>query len=83
MAGRMHVDVVEHFGNVQPFLAAATALWLHGAAAMEFGPGLLAEDLLPGVFRGLQDAAARTKVGCQAASPAVSFVGRECDDLAS
>jgi NAD(P)H-hydrate epimerase len=36
------------------FLAAAAAVWLHGAAAAEFGPGLLAEDLpdlLPGVLR--------------------------------
>ncbi len=39
-----------------PFLAAAAAVWLHGAAAAEFGPGLIAEDLpdlLPGVFRRL------------------------------
>jgi NAD(P)H-hydrate epimerase len=31
-------------------------VWLHGAAATEFGPGLIAEDLpdlLPGVFRRL------------------------------
>jgi NAD(P)H-hydrate epimerase len=31
-------------------------VWLHGAAAADFGPGLLAEDLpdlLPGVFRRL------------------------------
>ena len=41
-----------------PFLAAAAAVWLHGAAAAEFGPGLIAEDLpdlLPGVFRRLND----------------------------
>jgi NAD(P)H-hydrate epimerase len=39
-----------------PFLAAAAAVWLHGAAATEFGPGLLAEDLpdlLPGMLRRL------------------------------
>ena len=38
------------------FLAAAAAVWMHGAAAAEFGPGLLAEDLpdlLPGVLRRL------------------------------
>ncbi len=42
--------------GMDPFLAAAAAVWLHGAAALGFGPGLLAEDLpdlLPGVFRQL------------------------------
>jgi NAD(P)H-hydrate epimerase len=42
--------------GMQPFLAAAAAVWLHGAAAAHFGPGLLAEDLpdrLPAVFRRL------------------------------
>jgi NAD(P)H-hydrate epimerase len=42
--------------GMAPFLAAAAAVWLHGAAAAEFGPGLLAEDLpdlLPAVFRRL------------------------------
>jgi NAD(P)H-hydrate epimerase len=42
--------------GIEPFLAAAAAVWLHGAAAVAFGPGLLAEDLpdrLPGVFRHL------------------------------
>jgi NAD(P)H-hydrate epimerase len=41
---------------MEPFLAAAAAVWLHGAAATEFGPGLIAEDLpelLPRVFRRL------------------------------
>jgi NAD(P)H-hydrate epimerase len=42
--------------GMEPFLAAAAAVWLHGAAAKAFGPGLIAEDLpdlLPGVFRQL------------------------------
>jgi NAD(P)H-hydrate epimerase len=42
--------------GMEPFLAAAAAVWLHGAAAAAFGPGLLAEDLpdlLPGVFQRL------------------------------
>ena len=40
--------------NMEPFLAAAAGVWLHGAAAAAFGPGLIAEDLadmLPGAFR--------------------------------
>jgi hydroxyethylthiazole kinase-like uncharacterized protein yjeF len=44
--------------GVEPFLAAAAAVWLHGAAANEFGPGLIAEDLpelLPRVLRSLDD----------------------------
>ena len=39
-----------------PFVAAAAAVWLHGAAARAFGPGLISEDLpetLPGVLRAL------------------------------
>ncbi len=39
--------------GVPPFEAAAAAVWLHGAAARAFGPGLIAEDLpeaLPGVL---------------------------------
>jgi NAD(P)H-hydrate epimerase len=43
--------------GMEPFLAAAAAVWLHGAAAREFGPGLLAEDLpdlIPGVLRRLE-----------------------------
>ncbi|NVN93475.1 MAG: NAD(P)H-hydrate dehydratase [Desulfuromonadales bacterium] len=42
--------------GMNTFLAAAAAVWLHGAAAAEFGPGLIAEDLpdlLPVVFRKL------------------------------
>ena len=42
--------------GMEPWLAAAAAVWIHGAAAADFGPGLLAEDLpdlLPAVFRRL------------------------------
>ncbi|MDP9084142.1 MAG: NAD(P)H-hydrate dehydratase [Pseudomonadota bacterium] len=42
--------------GVEAFPAAAAAVWMHGAAAAEFGPGLLAEDLpdlLPAVLRRL------------------------------
>jgi NAD(P)H-hydrate epimerase len=41
--------------GMEPFLAAAAAVWLHGAAASAFGPGLLAEDLpdrLPALLAG-------------------------------
>jgi NAD(P)H-hydrate epimerase len=47
--------------GMEPFLAAAAGVWLHGAAAAAFGPGLLAEDLpdlLPGVLRRLQSTSA-------------------------
>ena len=43
--------------GMAPFLAAAAGVWLHGAAANEFGPGLIAEDipdLLPVVLRRLE-----------------------------
>jgi NAD(P)H-hydrate epimerase len=39
--------------HMDPFLAAAPAVWLHGAAATVFRPRLIAKDLpdlLPGVF---------------------------------
>jgi NAD(P)H-hydrate epimerase len=42
--------------GMDAFDAAAAAVWMHGAAAQDFGPGLLAEDLpdlLPGVMRRL------------------------------
>ncbi len=42
--------------GVDAFLAACAAVWMHGAAAADFGPGLMAEDLpdlLPGVLRRL------------------------------
>jgi NAD(P)H-hydrate epimerase len=39
--------------GLDPFRAAAAACWLHGEAAVEFGPGLVAEDIidrLPGAL---------------------------------
>ena len=42
---------------MDPFAAAAAAVWLHGEAAQAAGPGLVAEDLtgvLPGILRGLK-----------------------------
>ncbi len=42
--------------GMDPFPAACAAVWMHGAAAAAFGPGLLAEDLpdqIPGVLRQL------------------------------
>ena len=43
--------------GMDAFQAASAAVWLHGAAAANFGPGLIAEDLpdaLPAVFRQLK-----------------------------
>lgn len=45
--------------SMPAFDAAAAAVWMHGAAASRFGPGLIAEDIpeaLPGVLSGLFDA---------------------------
>jgi ADP-dependent NAD(P)H-hydrate dehydratase / NAD(P)H-hydrate epimerase len=45
--------------GVPAFEAASQAVWMHGEAAREAGPGLVAEDLpetLPAVFRHLYDA---------------------------
>jgi NAD(P)H-hydrate epimerase len=42
--------------GMEPFAAAAAAVWLHGDAARRIGAGLVAEDLieaLPAVLRGL------------------------------
>jgi NAD(P)H-hydrate repair Nnr-like enzyme with NAD(P)H-hydrate dehydratase domain len=43
---------------VPAFEAACIGVWMHGEAAREAGPGLIAEDLpevLPAVFRRLYD----------------------------
>ena len=48
--------------GVDPFEAGCAASWLHGAAATEFGPGLIAEDLsdmLPRVLRRLRSSSGR------------------------
>ena len=45
--------------GTEPFQAACAGVWLHGAAAASFAPGLLAEDLpdlLPGILQTLQSA---------------------------
>ena len=42
--------------GIDPFFASAAGVWMHGAAADEFGPGLISEDLpglLPKVFQQL------------------------------
>jgi NAD(P)H-hydrate repair Nnr-like enzyme with NAD(P)H-hydrate dehydratase domain len=46
--------------SMPAFEAAAAGVWLHGAAAAWFGPGLISEDIpevLPRVFSGLFDPA--------------------------
>nr|CAX84012.1 Carbohydrate kinase, YjeF related protein [uncultured bacterium] len=48
--------------GMEPFDAACAAAWLHGQAAAEFGPGLIAEDLpdsLPAVLRRLRNSRER------------------------
>jgi NAD(P)H-hydrate epimerase len=56
-AGRLrHGLLAQH---MPAFDAACAAVWLHGACATQFGPGLIAEDLpetLPQVLRGLHSA---------------------------
>ena len=70
--------------GMEPFLAAAAAVWLHGAAATEFGPGLMAEDLpdlLPGVFRRLDGSGDPTSTGdnsCRRPRPAAQARRTPC-----
>ncbi len=44
--------------GMDAFLAAGAAAWLHGAAALRFGPGLIAEDLADQIPAALRDLAA-------------------------
>ena len=46
--------------GMAPFEAASAAAWIHGEAAFDFGPGLIAEDLaglVPGVLARLEEGA--------------------------
>ena len=48
--------------GMEPFVAAAAAVWVHGAVGCRVGPGLVAEDLVDGVppvLRNLRDAMSR------------------------
>ena len=45
--------------GMEPFGAAAAAVWIHGAAASRFGPGLVSEDLLELIPPVLKDLAGR------------------------
>ncbi|MGH1588306.1 NAD(P)H-hydrate dehydratase [Methylobacterium phyllosphaerae] len=48
--------------GIEPFEAAAAAVWLHGDAGLRHGPGLIAEDipeLMPAVLRDLAEAGLR------------------------
>ena len=49
--------------GMEPFVAAAAATWIHGAAACRFGPGLVSEDLLDATPPVLAELAARGSAG--------------------
>jgi NAD(P)H-hydrate epimerase len=44
--------------GMEPYLAAAAGVWMHGAAATAFGSGLMAEDL-PDLVPGVSDRLSR------------------------
>jgi ADP-dependent NAD(P)H-hydrate dehydratase / NAD(P)H-hydrate epimerase len=52
--------------GMEPFTAAAAAVWIHGAAASRFGAGLVSEDLLETAAPVLGDLAARISVTIRA-----------------
>jgi hydroxyethylthiazole kinase-like uncharacterized protein yjeF len=59
VAGLLSHRPVDAGSRMDPFEAACAAVWLHGAAADLFGPGLIAEDLpemLPRVLSNLERA---------------------------
>ena len=49
--------------NMEPFAAAAAAVWLHGAAGGRIGAGLVAEDLVEGLPLVLRDLARGRQAG--------------------
>ncbi len=68
--------------GMDAFLAAAGAVWLHGAAAARFGPGLLAEDLpdlLPSVLQSLEGT--NDKAILSPAAPVPPAPGSFCTNL--
>ena len=59
------------------FEAAAAAVWLHGEAGAEAGPGLIAEDLpevMPQVYRRLFGQLAARRLSGQLARPVVHLL---------
>ena len=67
--------------GMAPFEAAAAAAWLHGAAATEYGLGLVAEDLpnvLPRVLQKLETAARTASIKGSSGDPFLS-TGRKKD----
>jgi len=64
--GDVHSELIAGFlaQGMVPFEADCAGVWLHGAAASEFGSGLVAEDLLsasPSVLRSLKSRKAFSK----------------------
>jgi NAD(P)H-hydrate epimerase len=49
--------------HMDPFAAAAAAVWLHGDAATRIGAGLVAEDLVDALAPALRDLARRWQHG--------------------
>jgi ADP-dependent NAD(P)H-hydrate dehydratase / NAD(P)H-hydrate epimerase len=49
--------------GMEPFAAAAAAVWLHGDAASRVGPGLISEDLVEALTPTLRDLAKRDEAG--------------------